>query len=107
MPTKWTARIRKSDTGEPKRVNVRDLKLKNPAEDWELKPEDIGRGAKFVNSPRNLPDIDWTIESDNDNPGNDNSNSPDKNNDTPTNQTDKTKKYSLRKNIKPPNRLDL
>ena len=102
MPTKWTARVRKSDTGEPKRVNVRDLKLKDPAEDWELKPEDIGRGAKFVNHPNNLPDIDWTIESENELPENDTNNST--NNDKTTNQP---KKYGLRKTIKPPNRLDL
>ena len=27
LPTKWTARIKNKETGEPKRVNVRDLKL--------------------------------------------------------------------------------
>ena len=71
LPTKWTARIKNKETGEPKGVNVRDLKLKDPAEDWQLKAEDIGRGEKFVNGPSNLPDIDWVSE-------NDISNSPDK-----------------------------
>ena len=42
LPTKWTARIKNKESGEPKRVNVRDLKLKDPAEDWELKAEDMG-----------------------------------------------------------------
>ena len=102
LPTEWTARIANKDTGEPKRVNVRDLKLKDPAEDWKLKPEDIGRGAKFVNAPNNLPDIDWLPENDNEDlPDNDTSNLPDKNNDKPE------KRYGLRRNIKPPQKLDL
>ena len=102
LPTEWTARIANKDTGEPKRVNVRDLKLKDPAEDWKLKPENIGRGAKFVNDPNNLPDIDWLPENDNENlPDNDTSNSPDKNNDKPE------KRYGLRRHIKPPQKLDL
>ena len=62
LPTKWTARITNKETGEPKRVNVKDIKLKDPAEDWDLKADSIGRGAKFVNSPTNLPDIDWVPE---------------------------------------------
>ena len=37
--TKWTARITNKDTGEPQSVNVRDLKLKDSAEDWDLKAE--------------------------------------------------------------------
>ena len=104
LPTKWTARIKNKETGEPKRVNVRDLKLKDPAEDWELKAEEIGRGAKFVNDPSNLPDIDWI-------PENDISNSPDKDKDkpdkVPNKATDKTKTYGLRRHIKPPQKLDL
>ena len=92
------------ETGEPKRVNVRDLKLKDPAEDWELKAEEIGRGAKFVNDPSNLPDIDWI-------PENDISNSPDKDKDkpdkVPNKAIDKTKTYGLRRHIKPPQKLDL
>ena len=92
------------ETGEPKRVNVRDLKLKDPAEDWELKAEEIGRGAKFVNDPSNLPDIDWI-------PENDISYSPDKDkgnpDKVPNKATDKTKTYGLRRHIKPPQKLDL
>ena len=106
LPANWTARIKNKETGEPKRVNVRDLKLKDPAEDWELKAEDMGRGAKFVNDPSNLPDIDWV-------PENDISNSPDKDQEQPdsvqnkSNENDKVKKYGLRRNIKPPQKLDL
>ena len=99
LPTKWTARIKNKETGEPKRVNVRDLKLKDPAEDWELKAEDIWRGAKFVNDPSNLPDIDWI-------PENDISNLPDKDK-LPNKPTDKVKTYGLRRHIKPPQKLDL
>ena len=90
----WTAKITNKNTGEPKRVNIRDLKLKDPAEDWELKAEDMGRGAKFVNNPANLPDIDWVPENDNDK-------SPDKSNNKPENeQTPRP-----RRTIKPPQRL--
>ena len=90
LPTKWTARVRNKDTGEPRRCNVRDFKLKDPAEDWNLKAESIGRAAKFVNYPTNLPD---------------NSNPLDKNQTKP--DGDKVKKYGLRKNINTPKRLDL
>ena len=64
------------------------------------------RGAKFVNDPSNLLDIDWV-------PENDISNSPDKDqeksDDIPnkSNDCDKVKKYGLRRNIKPPQKLDL
>ena len=95
LPTKWIARIKNKETGEPKRVSVKD-----PAEDWELKAEDMGRGAKFVNDPSNLPDIDWI-------PENDISNSPDKDQEKPddipnkSNDCDRVKKHGLRRNIKP------
>ena len=67
--------------------------------DWELKAEDLGRGAKFVNDPSNLSDIDWV-------PENDISNSPDKDQEKPddipnkSNDCDKVKKYGLRRKIK-------
>ena len=59
----------------------------------------MGRGVKFVNDPSNLPDIDWI-------PENDISNSPDKDQEKPD-DCDKVKKYGLRRNIKPPQKLDL
>ena len=95
LPTKWSARITNKKTGEPRRVNIRDLKLKDPAEDWELKAENIGRGAKFINDPKGLPDIDWTPE--NDNPIRDN----------PNVTKDSPKKYNLRKSVNPPTKLNL
>ena len=95
LPTKWSARITNKETGEPRRANIRDLKLKDPAEDWELKAENIGRGAKFINDPKGLPDIDWTPE--NDNPIRDN----------PNVTKDSPKRYNLRKSVNPPTKLNL
>ena len=63
----------------------------------------MGRAAKFINDPRNLPDIDWI-------PEHDISNSPDKNqtnSDSDPKQVPEVKKYGLRKNINPPKKLDL
>ena len=110
LQSPWTAKVTNKDTGVPKRVNVRDLKLKDPAEDWNLKAESMGRGAKFVNDPSNLPDIDWIPENDNDNlPDNDNENLP---NDDTENSPDKTnvtpevvQKTRPKRTIKPPQRL--
>ena len=56
FPTKHTARIRNKESGEPKCCNIKDLKLKDPPEDWELKAECIRRTEKFVNHPSRLPD---------------------------------------------------
>ena len=72
-----------------------DLKLKDPAEDWDLKADCIGRGAKFINDPKALPDIDWIPEND----------TPPKENQTVT--KDSPKKYNLRRTVKPPQKLDL
>ena len=72
-----------------KRCNITDLKIKHPSEDWDLKPATIGRAARFVNHPDNLPDIDFI---------------PDQADDVvkpPVNR------YSLRESIKPPDKLDL
>ena len=110
LQSPWTAKVTNKDTGVPKRVNVRDLKLKDPAEDWNLKAESMGRGAKFVNDPSNLPDIDWIPENDNDNlPDNDNENLPD---DDTENSPDKTnvtpevvQNTRPKRTIKPPQRL--
>ena len=82
--------------GKTKRCDIADLKIKHPSEDWDLKPGSVGRAARFVNHPENLPDIDFV---------------PDKNNIKP-NKADNIadtshNKYSLRKSIKPPTKLDL
>ena len=50
--------------GKIKRCNVGDLKPKHPSEDWELKPSPIGRAARFINHPDNLPDVDRTPDCD-------------------------------------------
>ena len=66
--------------------NVISMQLK--AVSVDLKPATIGRAAKFVNHPDNLPDIDFIPDQTDDavKPGN---------------------RYSLRESIKPPNKLDL
>ena len=48
--------VRNKVSGEPKCCNIKDLKLKDPAEDWDFKAECIGRAAKFVMHPSRLPD---------------------------------------------------
>ena len=90
LPTDWTARIINSENGKPKRVNVRDLKLKDPAEDWDLKADQIGRGAKFINDPTALPDIDFTPELDT------------LKGDKQTKTEDSPKRYNLRSRDNPP-----
>ena len=62
---------------------------KHPYEDWELKPSSIGRAAKFVNHPDNLPDIDFSVDKPSDN------------------QTGTKPKYNLRRAIKAPTKLKL
>ena len=78
-----------------KRCNVGDLKQKHPSENWELKPSPIGRAARFVNHPDNLPEVDLKP-----------------NCETKTTPTQDLKgiadkRYSLRKAIKAPKKLDL
>ena len=85
-----SAIVENQTTGKTKRCNVGDLKLKHPSEDWQFKPHSVGRAAKFVNHPDNLPDIDPKLNHDK---------SPDK--------SDAGTKYNLRKNIKGPTKVDL
>ena len=42
FPAKWTGRVRNKEPGEPRNCNVKDLKLQDPAEDWDLKPNARG-----------------------------------------------------------------
>ena len=91
LPSSWSAIVESNITGKTKRCNVGDLKHKHPSEDWELKPDPIGRAARFVNHPDSLPDID--IKPDDPQP--------------PTNNKIKDAKYSLRRAIKTPQKLDL
>ena len=89
LPSVWSAVVENQLSGKCKRCNNGDLKLKCPSEDWELKPSSIGRDAKFVNHPDNLPDIDFSVDK------------------PSVNQTGTEPKYNLRRAIKAPTKLDL
>ena len=89
LPTDWTAVTENQLTGNSSHCNVTDLKLKLPEEDWLLKAEDVGRAAKCVNHPDNLPDIGLL---------------PDEKD---TELNDKHKGYNIRQEIKSPTKLDL
>ena len=75
--------------GKVKDATLVTSNLKHPSEDWELKPSSIGRAAKFVNHPDNLPDIDFSVDKPSDN------------------QTGTEPNYNLRRAIKAPTKLDL
>ena len=85
----WSAVVENQLSGKSKRCNIGDLRLKHPSEDWELKPSSIGRDAKFVNHPDNLPDIDFSVDKPSDN------------------HTGTEPKFNLRRAIKAPTKLDL
>ena len=118
FPSQWSAVVENQSNGRTKRCNIADLKIKLPSEDWDLKPGSIGRAARFVNHPDNLPDVDFKPAQVNnakqhDKPK-DSHNKDDMINQNNTNRDkaqDSNKpsqaKYCLRKTIKPPNRLDL
>ena len=59
LPHTMSAIVENQLTGRTKRCNITDLKIKHQYEDWDLKPAAIGRAARFVNHPDNLPDIDF------------------------------------------------
>ena len=88
--------------GRTKRCNIAGHKIKHPSEDWNLKPGTIGRAARFVNHPENLPDINFIPNK---------IHTPDKNDIKPNKVDDIAdiphQKYSLRKSIKAPTKLDL
>ena len=102
FPSLWSAIVEDQSNGRTKRCNIADLKIKHPSEDWDLKPGTVGRAARFVNHPENLPDIDFVP---------DKIHTPDKNNIKPNKADDiadnSHHKYSLRKSIKAPTKLDL
>ena len=89
LPSAWSAVVENQLSGKSKRCNIGDLKLKQPSEDWELKPSSIGRAAKFVNHPDNLPDIDFSVDKPSDN------------------QIGTETKYNLRRAIRAPTKHDL
>ena len=89
LPSAWSVAFENQLSGKSKRCNIGDLKLKHPSEDWELKPSSIGRAAKFVNHPQNLPDIDFSVDKSSDN------------------QAGTEPKYNLMRAIKVPTKCDL
>ena len=93
LPFPWSAVVENQTNDRTERYNVGDLKLKHPWKDWELKPSPIGRAAKFVNHPDNLPDVDIKYD-----PG-------------PSLTSDPKDaigtRYHLRRSIKAPKKLDL
>ena len=111
FPSQWSAVVENQSNGRTKRCNIADLKIKLPSEDWDLKPGSIGRAARFVNHPDNLPDVDFRpAQADNeqhDKPkGSDNKDDMINHNNTKMDKAqDNNKpsqtKYCLRKTIKP------
>ena len=89
LPSAWSAVVENQLSRKSKRCNFGDLKPKHPSEDWELKPSSIGRAAKFVDHPDNLPDIDFSVDKPSDN------------------QTGTEPRYNLRRAIKAPFKLDI
>ena len=57
-----TAVIEHMVSGRTRRCNVGDLQKKHPHEDWQLKASNVGRAAKFVSHPSNLPEVEYTID---------------------------------------------
>ena len=90
LTSAWSAIVENQTTGKTKMCNVGEPKLKYPSEDWQLKPYSVGRAAKFINHPDNLPDID-----------------PIPNHDKSPDKSDAGTKCNLRKNIKGSTKLDL
>ena len=41
---------------------VGDLQKKHLHEDWQLKASNVGRAAKFLNNPSNLPEEEYTVD---------------------------------------------
>ena len=76
--------LRTNLVGKVKDATLVTSNLNTPPEDWELKPSSIGRAAKFINHPDNLPDIDFSVDKPSDS------------------QTGTEPKYNLRRAIKAP-----
>ena len=60
----WSVLVEDQVSSKAKYCNVADLKPKHPTEDWKLKSSSIGRAAKFINHPDNLPNVDPSIDDD-------------------------------------------
>ena len=64
LKSPWSAMVENQISSKTKCYNVGYLKPKQPAEAWELKPSSIGRAARFINHPDNLPDVDISTDHD-------------------------------------------
>ena len=107
FPTNGLLGLETKESGELKHRNIKDLKLEDPAEDWELKAECIGRTEKFENHPSKVPDVDLLPDVDNsitNLPDSDLAPEPDI--EIEPNKV-KTTDDNLRRNIKPPQKPDL
>ena len=60
--TAWTAVTEHTVNGTTRMCNVEDLWKKHPHEDWQLEASNVGRAAKFVNHPGNLPEVEYTVD---------------------------------------------
>ena len=94
LQSPWSAAVANQTNGRTKRCNVGDLKLQHLSEDCKLKLSPIGRGAKFVNYPDNLPEMDLK------------SNTRLPTLDSNSKETYSTR-YQLRRSIRIPQKLDL
>ena len=95
LPSSWSAVVENQTNGRMKRCTEGDLKHKHLSEDWELRPSPIGRAARFVNHPDNVPEVDFKPDCETKT--------------TPTHNLEgiADKRYSLRKAIRAPKKLDL
>ena len=109
LPSAWSAVVEIQISGKSKRCIIGDLKLKHPSEDWEFKPSSIGRAAKFVNHPENLPNIDYSVDEPPAQPQVGTDTKHDNSVVKPPAQTQVgiDPKYNLRRFIKPTAKLDL
>ena len=64
LKSPWSMLVENQVSSKTKCCNVADIKPKHPAEDWELKPSSIGRAARFINHPDNLPNVDLSVDHD-------------------------------------------
>ena len=66
------------------------IKPKHHMEDWTLEPSSIGRAARFINHPNNVPNVDISVDHD---PPTDTQGNPGVRTDT---------RYNLRRSVKAP-----
>ena len=64
LKSPWSVLVEDQVSSKAKCCNVADLKPKHLAEDWELKPSSIGRAARLISHPDNLPNVDLSIDHD-------------------------------------------